>query len=215
MNETLINALQRQFGPTNVLFGPTILAKYESIWGIEEALEAQAIVYPTSTTAISKLLKYCHQHQQAVAIWEGKLKIVGAIKLDGSKIIISMEEMTTIDVINDIHQTISVQAGAQLATIQQVAKEEGLFFPLLEEFKKDTPINELLYINTKNKLEWKHKVVQNLLEDIELVLGNGTIVSSFREQKRACLDEEQLFKEAGIKHGIITKVSLKLLPLNC
>ena len=213
MNESLINELQRKLGSDKVLLGAAVSERYEHIWRMEESLQAMAVTLPATTEEVSIILKACHAHNQPIVVHGGLTNLVGATKTDKQELVISMEKLNAIEEIDASSRTMTVQAGVILETIQQKAKEQDLLFPLNFGAKGSAQIGGIISTNAGGLRVFRYGMTRNLVLGLEVVLADGTIISSLKKiiKDNSAYDLKHLFIGSEGTLGVVTKAVLKLV----
>ena len=213
MNEQLINSLQRAIGVKKVLLGADVSARYEHIWTMNTPLNAMAVVLPSTTEEVSAIMKICYAHNQPVVVHGGLTNLVGSTKTKSNELVISTERLNQIEEIDPSSRTMTVQAGVILETIQQAAKKEDLLFPLNFGAKGSAQIGGIISTNAGGLRVFRYGMTRNLILGLEVVLADGTIISSLKKiiKDNSAYDLKQLFIGTEGTLGIVCKAVLKLV----
>ncbi len=213
MNEQIINALQRAIGVKKVLLGADVSSRYEHIWTMDVPLNAMAVVLPSTTTEVSAIMKICYAHDQPVVVHGGLTNLVGSTKTQSNEVVISTERLNQIEEVDAGSRTMVVQAGVILETIQQKAKDKELLFPLNFGAKGSAQIGGIISTNAGGLRVFRYGMTRNLVLGLEVVLADGTIISSMKKiiKDNSGYDLKQLFIGSEGTLGIITKAVLKLV----
>ncbi|HEY9063954.1 MAG TPA: FAD-binding oxidoreductase, partial [Burkholderiaceae bacterium] len=107
-----------------------------------------------------------------------------------------------------------VKAGTPLETIQKAADEAGFFFPLDLGSRGSCAIGGNLSTNAGGNRVIRYGMARELVLGLEVVLPDGTIVSSLNKmlKNNAGYDLKQLFIGSEGTLGIITRIVLRLHP---
>src|SRR5690606_15432504 len=89
-----------------------------------------AVAYPSSTEDVSKILKYCNDHDITVVPQGGLTGMCGGAVPFRPALLMSMERMRAVENVDVDGATLTVQAGVTLDTVQKTADEAGMLFPL-------------------------------------------------------------------------------------
>jgi len=213
MNESLINELQRKLGSDKVLLGSAVSERYEHIWRMEESLQAMAVLLPSTTAEVAASMKVCYAHNQPVVVHGGLTNLVGSTVTNKQEVVISMEKLNAIEEIDTSSRTMTVQAGVILEMIQQAAKEQDLLFPLNFGAKGSAQIGGVISTNAGGLRVFRYGMTRNLVLGLEVVLADGTILSSLKKiiKDNSGYDLKHLFIGSEGTLGIVTKAVLKLV----
>ncbi|MFK8102077.1 MAG: FAD-binding oxidoreductase, partial [Saprospiraceae bacterium] len=213
MKAQIITALIEQLGTEKVLTEAAVAERYCHIWRMDQSLNAIAVVLPRTTEELAAIMKICHQHGQAVVVHGGLTNLVGSTETQADELVISMEKMNQVEALDDKSRTITVQAGVILENIQNLAKEKALVFPLNFGAKGSAQIGGVISTNAGGLRVFRYGMTRNLVMGLEVVLADGTIMSSLKKiiKDNAAYDLKQLFIGSEGTLGIISKAVLKLV----
>jgi FAD/FMN-containing dehydrogenase len=128
MNE-LLTKIASVTGARGVLTGDEIRPRQRS-WLGHDGADAIALVRPSSTEELSKVMQLCSAAAQPVVPLGGNTGLVDGALATGSELFISLERMNVIESIDASACTMIVQAGVPLQKVQECALEAGLLFAL-------------------------------------------------------------------------------------
>jgi len=213
VKNTIINALIDKIGKEKVLTDTALKERYHHIWQMDKPLNALAYTLPRTTEEVAAIMKTCHALSQPVIVYGGLTNLVGATETNGDEVIISMEKMNAIEEIDPKSRTMTVQAGVILENVQNSAKENDLLFPLNFGAKGSAQMGGIIATNAGGLRVFRYGMTRNLVLGLEVVLADGTVVSSLKKiiKDNAAYDLKQLFIGSEGTLGIITKAVLKLV----
>ena len=87
------------------------------------------VVQPNSVEKIQKIVCFCREHHISIVPQGGNTGLVGGSVADGG-IVLNLSQLNKIRNINLADNTITVDAGCILQTIQAAARDNNRFFPL-------------------------------------------------------------------------------------
>lgn len=208
----IVNELIKKLGEDKVIIGEALKERYYHIWKMDVPLQALAVVLPKTTEDVSVILKSCNAHQQPVVIHGGLTNLVGSTEVDQHEVVISLEKMNTIIEVDTQSRTMSVEAGVILENIQVAAKDENLLFPLNFGAKGSAQIGGIISTNAGGLRVLRYGMTRNLVLGLEVVLADGTIVTSMKKiiKDNSAYDLKQMFIGSEGTLGIVTKTILKL-----
>ena len=93
---------------------------------------AIAVVRPASTAEVAAVVRLCAEKRIPVVPLGGNTGLCGGATPDqsGSALVVSLSRMTRIRSIDADNDTITVEAGCVLQTLQEEARKAGRLFPL-------------------------------------------------------------------------------------
>src|SRR2546423_4645293 len=90
---------------------------------------AEAVVVPSSTEEVCKVLAWCYDHEVPVVPRGGGTGFAGgAVPLDGG-VVLGLERLTRIRSFDPLLWRICVEAGLRTADLRRTARDNGLVFP--------------------------------------------------------------------------------------
>ena len=214
----IIKEFISEYGPNIVLTGDDISNRASSYWD-SSPITAKAIIKPKTTEQISKIIKRCNEVGQIIVTHGGLTGCAKAADTTPDHIAISLENMTKIEEIDEIGGTITVEAGAILETVQQVALEKGFYYPIDLGARGSCTVGGNAATNAGGINVIRYGMMRNHVLGLEAVQADGTIISSMNKviKNNAGYDLKQLFIGSEGTLGIITRVIVKLetAPKSC
>lgn len=174
------------------------------------------IVRPSDSKELAEVVRICHQSGTRIVPQGGNTGLTGASQphADRSEIIISTSRMNRIIDIDLANDTMTVEAGCILETIQKTADDHQRLFPLSLAAEGSCQIGGNLATNAGGTQVLRYGNTRALVLGIEVVLPDGRIWDGLRALRKdnTGYDLKQLFIGAEGTLGIITKAVLKLFP---
>ncbi len=138
----------------------------------------------------------------------------GATPSQAGMVVISMDRMRAIEEIDPHSQTMTVQAGAVLQTVQEAADAADMFFPLDLGGRGSAQVGGLIGTNAGGNRVLRYGMMRDLILGIEAVLPDGRVISSLNKmlKNNTGYDLKQLFVGAEGTLGVVTRANLKLFP---
>ncbi|WP_232834955.1 FAD-binding oxidoreductase [Pleomorphovibrio marinus] len=211
--DNLLEAFMGQLGTEGVLTGEALNERYSHIWEMDQPLRAKALLLPRTTEEVIQIMKICTHYAQPVVMHGGLTNLVGSTQSNEKEVVISLERMNRILELDEDNRTLTVEAGAILENVQQAAWNKNLMFPLNFGAKGSAQIGGAISTNAGGLKVFKYGMTRNLVLGLEVVLADGTLISSLKKliKDNTGYDLKQLFIGAEGTLGIITKAVLKLI----
>ncbi len=177
--------------------------------------DARALIRPESTRQVSDVLKLCNKHKQTVVVQGGLTGVVQGAISTSEDIIISLERMSEIESVDDMDGVAVVQAGAVLQNVQEQLADKGFLFPLDLGARGSCTIGGTVATNAGGINVLRYGMMRNLVLGIEVVLADGTIISSMNQmlKNNTGYDLKQLFIGSEGTLGVVTRVVIRLFPM--
>ncbi|SOE23199.1 FAD/FMN-containing dehydrogenase [Spirosomataceae bacterium TFI 002] len=212
MKEKYLIEIEEKLGPNKVQVGEKIKERYCHIWEMDKPLLAKAVIFPKTTQDVSDVLAICNKYNQPVVVHGGLTNLVGSTETNENEVVICMEKMNEIEELDLYSRTISVQSGVILETIHQAVDKEELLFPMTFGAKGSAQIGGVIATNAGGLRVFRYGMTRNLVLGLEVVLADGTIISSMKKiiKDNSGYDLKQLFIGSEGTLGVITKAVLRL-----
>jgi len=146
-------------------------------------------------------------------------RIDGASELEGSagplEIVLSHECLSGVHELSRGDLLVRAGGGTPLATIEEAAREEGLYFPHFDaSYRDDATLADLLMESPVPALAGVYGDLRESVLSVRLVTGSGEVVHSGSRAVKDVAGYEiiGLLLGAGGRYGMVTEATLRLLP---
>ena len=209
----IVKALEALVGPHTIISDAVGLTAFET-----DALTAYrcmplAVVLPTSTEEVSKVLRYAHAEGiKVVARGAGTSLCGGALPLEDS-IVVGVSKMNTILEIDYENRFARVEAGITNLAISNATAPRGFFYAPDPSSQIACTLAGNIAMNSGGAHCLKYGVTTNNILGVKMVLMNGDIV----ELGGTALDSEGYDLLALVigsegQFGIVTEATVRILP---
>ena len=213
MNLTLLyEQLKAVVGLAGFLEGDDIERRNFKDWMGARAIRPSLLLRPDSTSQVSQILALCHKNNHPVAPQGGMTGLVSAAAPLEGEIALSLERMKSVIEVDPVTATMTVEAGAELQTIQEQADAHSLLFPLDLGARGSCTIGGNLSTNAGGNRVIRYGMARDLVIAVEAVLADGTVVDGLHKLRKnnTGYDLKQLFIGSEGTLGVITRAVLKL-----
>ncbi|MEE9334131.1 MAG: FAD-binding oxidoreductase [Granulosicoccaceae bacterium] len=213
LKQELIQALSDIVGERNLLQGEALNQRSRH-FNDARPPEALALVMPTTTEQVSKVLAACNSENQSLVTHGGLTGLVGGEQSTTDDVVLSLERMTKIENIDLQSSTMTVQAGCILETVQKAAADADKYFPLDLGARGSCTIGGNIATNAGGLSVLRYGMMRNQVLGLEAVLADGTVMSSLNQmlKNNAGYDLKQLFIGSEGTLGVVTRAVLRLQP---
>lgn len=214
MNTELTARLESILGPSGFLTGDEIQPRNYRDWMGSRAIRPAMLLRPASTREVSELLNACHEWGQPVTPQGGLTGLVSAAAPLEGELALSLERMKKTEEIDRFTSTMTVEAGVELQTIQELAEAQGMLFPLDLGARGSCTIGGNLSTNAGGNRVIRYGMTRALTLGVEAVLADGTVINGLNKLRKnnTGYDLNQLFIGSEGTLGVITRAVLKLQP---
>lgn len=211
----VVDRLIERLGAEIVLTGDAV-RPYCRDWHGDVQTDAVAVLRPRATAEVQECVRAAAGLGLAIVPQGGNtgLVLAGLPDSPARQVVLSLERMTRVRRLSPGDFAIEVEAGAVLQDIKTAAAAEGLFFPLTLGAQGSCRIGGNVSTNAGGVNVLRYGMTRELVLGLEVVLPDGSLfdgLSVLRKDNRG-IDLKQLFIGAEGTLGIVTAVSLKLLP---
>jgi FAD/FMN-containing dehydrogenase len=201
-------------GESSVLTGGDDLKTWGTDWTKVYEPRPLCVVFPKTTSEVSRVLAYCHKNELAVTPSGGRTGLcAGAVASDG-EVVLNLSKMSKIIAVDTTGLTITAEAGVTTQALQEAAKNVGLFFPLDLASKGSSQIGGNISTNAGGVKLIKYGGTREQVLGLEVVLANGDVLDMnvALRKNNSGYDLKHLFIGSEGTLGIVTKAVLRLMP---
>lgn len=196
---------------------PADMQPFLTDWRKRHNGRARAVVSPGSTAAVAQVVALCARHRVPIFPQGGNTSLCGASVPDesGNGIVLSLRRMNRILSVDPQDNSMIVEAGCVLATIQEKALAAGRLFPMSLGAEGSCQIGGNVSTNAGGTAVVRYGNTRDLVLGLEAVLADGTVWNGLRTLRKnnTGYDLKNLLVGAEGTLGIVTKVALRLFPL--
>lgn len=192
------------------------MESYVTEWRDRWPGRASLVLRPGSTQEVSEILKICNETQTGVVPQSGNTGAVGGQvpSASGNEIVVSLARMNKVLQVDALDNTIAVEAGCILQTVQEAAEEVDRLFPLRIGSQGSCQIGGNLGTNAGGIATLAYGNARDLALGLEVVLADGRIWNGMNRLRKnnTGYDLRDIFIGSEGTLGIITGAVLKLYP---
>ncbi|WP_028357697.1 FAD-binding oxidoreductase [Brackiella oedipodis] len=213
---SLLHELESIVGPEHVLQGESA-EPYLTDWRHRYSGKCLAVVRPANSQEIAEVVSACFNYQIPIVPQGGNTGLCGGATPSnkGDAVVLSTMRLNQILNIDTDNNTITVQAGCILQTIQEAARQAGRLFPLSLAAQGSCSIGGNLATNAGGTQVLRYGNTRELTLGLEVVTAEGDIWNGLRSLRKdnTGYDLRDLYIGSEGTLGIITAATLKLYPL--
>src|SRR5262249_36427976 len=220
--ETLIPALQRIFGPEQVLTDPetrTTFARdalrphrgFADMTALEQ--RPLAVVRPGSTVEVVSLVALARRHHIPLVPYGGGTGLMAGALSVRPGIVVDMKRMDRVLEVDEQELTVRVQSGARLRPLGEKLAEHGLLLGHDPWSIAVATVGGAIGTNGLGYLGGRYGAMGAQVLGLEVVLGTGEVMRTPPLRKRSTgPDLTRFFVGAEGTRGIVTEATLRVFP---
>ncbi len=174
-----------------------------------------AVALPRRVESVSRLLKFCSERGIPVTPRGAGFGYVGGCVPVAGGVALSLERMNRILEINAADFVAVAEAGVILQKLQEAVERKGLFYPPDPASRADCSVGGTVATNAGGPRCLKYGVTRDYVLGLRVVTANGAVadVGGRTHKNKTGFDLTRLFTGSEGLLGVVTQVTLKLLPL--
>src|SRR5215470_18303663 len=192
---------------------PAELAELGRDWTRVYTPNAAAAVFPRSTEEVSRILALASEHRVPVVPSGGRTGLAGGAVAAKQELVLSLARMRRIDPVDELGQTVRVQAGAVTQAVHDHCGEHGLTWPVDFASKGSSQVGGNIATNAGGVRVIRYGLTRQWVLGLQVVLASGAVLElgGALEKNNTGCDLRQLFIGSEGTLGVITEATLKLV----
>jgi len=176
---------------------------------------AEAVVLPADVDEVAAVVAWCSENGVAIVPRGGGTGWAGGAVPRGSGIVLGLERLTRVRALDPLQWRMEVEAGVTTATVQRLARENGLYFPPDPGAAESSQIGGNIATNAGGPHCFKYGVTGAWVTGVEAVLAGGAVVRVGGPARKdvAGYDVRGLLVGSEGTLGVITAAWLRLIPV--
>ena len=199
---------------TQVKTDPDSLKYYGKDWTTYFDIKASAILFPESTADVVAVVQWARKHKIALVPSGGRTGLSGAACATKGEVIVSFEKMNRVLGFNADESTVDIEPGVITESLQEFAKEKGLYYPVDFAARGSSHMGGNIATNAGGIKVVRYGLTRDWVVGLEVVTGAGEVLhlNNGLVKNATGLDLRHLFIGSEGILGFITKAQIKLAP---
>lgn len=191
------------------------LAEYGRDWTRVHAPAPSLLVRPRSTAEVARFLTLCHAHAVPVVPSGGRTGLAGGAVAARGEVVVSLERMRALHPVDELGQTVRVEAGAITEAVHAHCATAGLFWPVDFASKGSSQVGGNIATNAGGVRVIRYGLTRQWVLGLTVVTAQGEVLelNGALEKNNTGVDLRQLFIGSEGILGVITEATLKLTRL--
>jgi FAD/FMN-containing dehydrogenase len=178
-------------------------------------LGADLLIRPASTAEVSRVLACCQAARIGAVPQGGRTGLSGGAVTHPGEVIVSLERLNRIEMLDPVSRTALLGAGVTLTVLARAAADHGLSPGIDFGGRDSATIGGMISTNAGGVSAFRHGTMRERVLGLEVVLADGAVLTELGRVRKhnEGLAVQQLFIGAEGTLGVITRVSLALVPI--
>lgn len=211
-NPTLLDGIRTFIEPEHVRIDADSLLDYGRDWTRFHTPNPLAVVFPGTVEQVQNLVRYANQQQLALIPSGGRTGLsAGAVACQG-EVVVSMQRMQRILDFNATDHSVTCEAGVITETLQNFAREQGLYYPVDFASRGSSQIGGNIATNAGGIKVIRYGLTRDWVTGLKVVTGRGDVLELNRGliKNATGYDLRHLFIGSEGTLGIIVEATVKL-----
>ncbi|SDY67705.1 FAD/FMN-containing dehydrogenase [Pseudomonas sp. NFIX28] len=211
-NPALIDELKTLVEAGKVLTDTDSLDTYGKDWTKHFAPAPSAIVFPKTIEQVQAIVRWANRHQVALVPSGGRTGLSAAAVAANGEVVVSFDYMNQILDLNLTDRTAVCQPGVVTAQLQDLAEENGLYYPVDFASAGSSQIGGNIGTNAGGIKVIRYGMTRNWVAGMKVVTGKGDLLELNKDliKNATGYDLRQLFIGAEGTLGFVVEATMRL-----
>lgn len=206
------NSLAYLLPPHQIRTDAEALKTYSKDWTTYFETRASAVLFPESTEQVKKIVDWARQSKTSLVPSGGRTGLSGAACALNGEVIVSFDRMNQILDFDPVDSIVRIQAGVITETLQNFAKDKGLYYPVDFAARGSSQMGGTVATNAGGIRVIRYGMTRSWIAGLEVVTGAGDILNLNQGliKNATGYDLRQLFIGSEGTLGFITEILVQL-----
>ncbi len=173
LSKDQLDRLKEIAGPGNVLVDASAFEKYGQDWTRFHQPDPSAVIFARSISQLTEIVGYANREKLALIPSGGRTGQSGGAVASKGEIVVSFEKMDRILSFNEVDQTVTVEPGVITRTLQDFARDNGLYYPVDFASSGSSQIGGNIATNAGGIKVLRYGLSRNWIAGLKVVTGAG------------------------------------------
>jgi len=173
---SILDNLKNIVGSKNVLTDDDSLSHYGKDWTTIYMVDPVAIVFPNTTEEVQAIVQLANRENIALVPSGGRTGLSGGAVASNKEVVVSFERMNKVLEFDSINRSVHCQAGVITQQLQNLADENGLFYPVDFASSGSSQIGGNIATNAGGIKVVGYGLTRNWVLGLTVVTGAGEIL---------------------------------------
>lgn len=210
--KTTLDTLARTLGADKLTFDATAREQYGRDRTTSHQARPCAIAFPSTTDDVVSIVNFANKTQTPLVPSGGRTGYSGGAVASNNELVVSFDRMNNIIDFDEDSQQLLCQPGVKTQTIQQVAHDNGLFYPVDYAATKQCQIGGNIATNAGGIHVIHYGSTRRWIAGLQVVTGEGKILNlnAGLLKNSSGYDLRHLFIGSEGTLGLITAATIQL-----
>jgi FAD/FMN-containing dehydrogenase len=208
-------ALQEACPNLELSTDPAVLESHGQDWTRFRKPAPAAVTFPGSVEQACELVGVAAEAQIPLVPSGGRTGLSGGAVAARGEVVVSFDRMRSILDFNPVDRTVTVEAGVVTAAVQELAHQNGLYYPVSFASEGSSQIGGNIATNAGGIRVLKYGLTRDRVVGLKVVTGRGEVLDLNRGliKNASGYDLRHLFIASEGTLGLIVEATLKLVDL--
>ena len=209
----VVATLKRNCPDLKVNTEPAVLESHGRDWTRFSSPEPVAVVFPESAAQVCDLVAVAADCGIPLVPSGGRTGLSGGAVAARGELVVSFDRMRKVLDFNAVDRTLTVEAGVVTATVQELASQKGLYYPVSFASEGSSQIGGNVATNAGGIRVLKYGLTRDRIAGLKVVTGRGELLDLNRGlvKNASGYDLRHLFIASEGTLGLIVEATLKLV----
>ena len=213
LNMDTVAILQKACPDLELSTDPAVLESHGQDWTRFRKSAPAAIAFPGSIKQVCKLVEVAAEALIPLVPSGGRTGLSGGAVAAQGEVVVSFDRMRSILDFDPVDRTVTVEAGVVTAAVQDLAQQNGLYYPVSFASEGSSQIGGNIATNAGGIRVLKYGLTRDRVVGLKVVTGRGEVLDLNRGliKNASGYDLRHLFIASEGTLGLIVEATLKLV----